>query len=866
MKRIFSKCLTMAAFFLLALAPVFTATAQAASDDFMIGATPYATLQDAVDAVTAGQTILMRRNVSLSDVVYFDNNINAYTLDLGGNTLSTTGQPDTALNLGLGTVTIKNGSISADTATSAIYVSGASVTLDGLTVTNVYPSSMSVVNLYTGTLSILSGTYSGAGSTVFVSGGAASLLSGDYSSDVVPVEVHAGTLSISGGNYVGASDAVFVTGGTVTLTAGYFKSTVNPSNGCLYRTGGSIVLASGSTATVNSIPLTDNWLNKATEVTVTVSAASTNADLSALAYRVNGGAATPVPSFSAGQTTYDITLPVGTSPTASISIAATAAAGAGATISAPDINLSGGAGTATAMVTAPNGTTTKTYTLNFSTMMTPTVSLVGASPSGTQGAFAGNLNVTFAVSGSASENLDFTCAIGTLTTVVPNTGDGQVSFFFSAADLNTLVAGNYPITVSSPGSTHNSAITTTQIGTLTVNPAGGGMSSPSVSLVGASPSGTQGAFGGLTVSFAVSGSASESLDFTCAIDALTSTTTRTGDGQASCVFAAAGLNALAASSYNITVSSPGSAHNNPMAATTIGTLTVLSGGGGIIPPPPGPTPTPTPAPTPSSGNFSDGDTLAAGGSYVAPAGNSGFCLGGNPGSAPVAVIIDDVPYMISPEAEDTCFEVFAAETGRALILDSGTADISTPMPGAALLEARNGDLVINEGNATIRVTVDPVCTSTRITVLEGKVDAPEWITSPMPASGCPEDALTPGQKSFMVHDGKLACPPAALTIKGGWSRLTVQQTQPLAAGQQLFVVAGHPLYGWYQNNGQGWMPLGDAFLPFSTASQTGPTTTTSVERLDVRPIIGTELYTGNGTSAEEMMMNGRYCGAFKVAP
>jgi len=316
---------------------------------------------------------------------------------------------------------------------------------------------------------------------------------------------------------------------------------------------------------------------------------------------------------------------------------------------------------------------------------------------------------------------------------------------------------------------------------------------------------------------------------------------------------------LTGSGYSFKISQ----EDDPSASGNCVYATVLST------PSPTPTPTPTPAPTPMpitpAPGFSDGDTLLPGNHYTAPDGNSSFCLG-NSGSAPVTVIIDNVPYTIVPEAENTCFEVFASETGRALILDSGTADIGTPMPNAALLEARNGDLVMNEGNATIRATVDPNCTSTRITVLEGKVDAPEWIMSPMPSTGCPEDALTPKQGSFMVGDGKLACPPSALSIKGTWAKLTVKHTQSVAAGQEIFAVAGHPVYGWYQHNGQGWMPLSDPFLPFSTATQSGSTTSMPVDRLDVRPILGTELYVGNGKDAEEMMRNGRYCGAFKVAP
>ncbi|MCL2830587.1 MAG: hypothetical protein FWD77_07630 [Betaproteobacteria bacterium] len=331
-----------------------------------------------------------------------------------------------------------------------------------------------------------------------------------------------------------------------------------------------------------------------------------------------------------------------------------------------------------------------------------------------------------------------------------------------------------------------------------------------------------------------------------------------------------------------------------------------------VPSPPSPsgsTPTPIQIPIRTYPIFSDGDTLPPGSAWTAPAGNSSFCLGGSPGSAPVVrmdyvppyddhpdpghaypdpdipdpdelgsvgILIGYVPYTINvphyTETENTCFEIFSEKDVGALILDRGSAYISTIVPGAPLLEARNGDLVTNASNsgnssvATIRATLDPVCTSTRITVLEGKVDAPDWMTSPMPSTGCPEDALTPKQGSFMVGDGKLACNPSALSIKGTWAKLTVKQSQSVAAGQQLFAVAAHPVYGWFQNNGQGWMPLGDPFLPIGQATQTGSTTSMPVDRLDVRPILGTELYVGNGKDAEEMMRNGRYCGAFRVTP
>jgi len=355
----------------------------------------------------------------------------------------------------------------------------------------------------------------------------------------------------------------------------------------------------------------------------------------------------------------------------------------------------------------------------------------------------------------------------------------------------------------------------------------------------------------------------DSMIFTASSGTVSVQASASANGDIGFDLSSADIDALGAGAHSFTISQTGAtgnaATNNNTVADASFTLTLSSQPQPPTPPTPQPTPSPTPTPV-----FSDGDTLAPGSSSAAPAGNSSFCLG-NSGSAPVTVIIDNVPYTIVPEAENTCFEVFAAETGRALILDSGTADISTPMPNAALLEARNGDLVMNEGNARIRATVDPVCTSTRITVLEGKVSAPDWITTPMPKDGCPEDALTPGKGNFMVSDGKFSCPPSALSIKGTWSKLTVKHTQNLNAGQQVFDVAA---YGgaWFQNGSHGWAVLGDNFEPVDSASGSGQKTTTLVNGLDVRGIPGTELYTGHGANADEMMMNGRYCGVFRVSP
>jgi len=273
----------------------------------------------------------------------------------------------------------------------------------------------------------------------------------------------------------------------------------------------------------------------------------------------------------------------------------------------------------------------------------------------------------------------------------------------------------------------------------------------------------------------------------------------------------------------------------------------------------------TEAPPQPAKPFTDGATLTPGGNYTAPSGNPSFCLG-DPDTTAITMRIDDLAYAVQPRADNTCFEISSrSDGGRALVLASGAADINTSPPGVPLLMARNGELVLNGGNATIRASLDPVCTSTRVSILGGEISAPDWITTPMPETGCPADALTPEQESFLLPDGELACAPASLKIKGSWANLTVDHTQEMAEGQQYFLVAGRLTDGWWMSNVLNeWKVLDDPFLPLATATQSGPMTLRLIEELGSIP--GTELYIGYGTDVEEMMMEGRYCGVLRLAP
>jgi LPXTG-motif cell wall-anchored protein len=141
----------------------------------------------------------------------------------------------------------------------------------------------------------------------------------------------------------------------------------------------------------------------------------------------------------------------------------------------------------------------------------PSVALVGTAPSGTAGS-VGERVITVAVSGSHNEAIAFTADINGIRKSVSRSGNGNVDFMFTAAELNALAAGDYPIMVSSAATTNNHAIAGTQVGSLKVNAAptltGGALPNGTVD-VGYSQSIAGNAGGGTTpYSFALDGTSS----------------------------------------------------------------------------------------------------------------------------------------------------------------------------------------------------------------------------------------------------------------------------------------------------------------------------------------------------------------------
>ncbi len=118
-------------------------------------------------------------------------------------------------------------------------------------------------------------------------------------------------------------------------------------------------------------------------------------------------------------------------------------------------------------------TATANYTLTVfeSILPAPSLTLAGANPSGIVGQ-VGGLTITVNVTGAYNELINFQASINP-TKTASRIGDGPVSFAFTAAEMNALAVGSYPITVASAATAHNAANPGTVVGTLTVLARGG---------------------------------------------------------------------------------------------------------------------------------------------------------------------------------------------------------------------------------------------------------------------------------------------------------------------------------------------------------------------------------------------------------
>lgn len=165
----------------------------------------YASIDAAIAAADAGETVKLLADVTAD--VAINKNI---TLDLGGKTLTNTGEGKATISVTGGTVTVKNGTVIGGTSYYNIEVtkgSNANLTLEDVTATAGNTGSSMIDNW--GTLTIKSGTYTGGlnvvkseeGSTLVINGGKFELnyaVSDNYNGVILSV----GTTMITGGEFI----------------------------------------------------------------------------------------------------------------------------------------------------------------------------------------------------------------------------------------------------------------------------------------------------------------------------------------------------------------------------------------------------------------------------------------------------------------------------------------------------------------------------------------------------------------------------------------------------------------------------------------------------------------------------------------
>lgn len=200
-KKILAVLLTL----LMLLGALAVTTAADGGNVAEVNGTQYATLQEAVDAASTGETVTLLADTS--EDVTIDKSI---TLNLGGNTLTNKSAGKATISVTGGTVMVKNGTVQGGTSYYNIEVkkdSNADLTLEGVTATAGNTGSSMIDNW--GTMTITSGAYSGGmntvkseeGSTLTINGGTFTCDYGKKWSYTAVILVY-GDTTINGGTFI----------------------------------------------------------------------------------------------------------------------------------------------------------------------------------------------------------------------------------------------------------------------------------------------------------------------------------------------------------------------------------------------------------------------------------------------------------------------------------------------------------------------------------------------------------------------------------------------------------------------------------------------------------------------------------------
>lgn len=217
---------------------LFGMTAAAASPTVaMIGKKKYTSLEAAYAKVKKGQTITLKRDITVSDGLVFHRNVK-FTLDLGKRTITCKNTDTADIFVNKGNVTFKNGTIKGVVAvkknatlniSSGTY--GQIMNLGTVTIKNAKLTRQDQAPLYNigGKMTIQKATVKSARGCIYISGGTVNISGGTYNNTDVKNEMplitlEKGTLTVSGGKFTSKDCVLFNYNGKATLKKGTFTS------------------------------------------------------------------------------------------------------------------------------------------------------------------------------------------------------------------------------------------------------------------------------------------------------------------------------------------------------------------------------------------------------------------------------------------------------------------------------------------------------------------------------------------------------------------------------------------------------------------------------------------------------------------
>ncbi len=221
-----------------------------------IGKKNYTSLESALAAVKKGQTIKLKKSISMDHELELKKNTK-YTLDLNGKTLNLSGTSEGNVLVKKGTVTVQggklNGSVLVEKGARLDIKSGTYQQIVNSGTTNIYNAKITAKNMpalicKSGKMTVKKGTFRSNAYCLYMEGGSVEITGGDFknydkNNQQPLLGVVKGTLTINGGKFQNNNCVLYNKGGKVsvkkgTLTSGKAFCVVNEAS--LTISGGTI--------------------------------------------------------------------------------------------------------------------------------------------------------------------------------------------------------------------------------------------------------------------------------------------------------------------------------------------------------------------------------------------------------------------------------------------------------------------------------------------------------------------------------------------------------------------------------------------------------------------------------------------------